>query len=87
MFFKTEPNVSDGEKARLEFYIQEIADCIGFDKCRRPVQTLSALSGAALNCESPGEIIRFVGDVLAYDTTDLRFEVIPGPLEKSGGGG
>ena len=37
MLFTAKPNVTVGEKSRIEFHLQQLAECIGFDRFLLPV--------------------------------------------------
>jgi len=82
--FKSKPNLPDNDKARIEFHLQQIAECIGFDRLTLPVLAQSSLVGAF---ESPNEMVNFVGHHLSHDVGDITVEVAPKELEKCGGGG
>lgn len=88
MFFKTKPNLPDAEKARIEYHIQQIAECIGFDRFRLPVLNRETLLGLFDSQKTPMEMIQFVGDHLKHDASGMQFRVVPqqGANCSSGGG-
>ena len=84
VFLKAKPNVSDHEKARIEFHLQQIADCVGF----QPLQ-LGFISPEAF-LKSPStlpDLIKQVAAHLSHDITDLQVLTLPKKVEKCGGGG
>ena len=88
--FKTTPGVPDGERARLEFHFQQIADCIGFERFRLPFISESDLikghnTGAAKSAVS--DLKDFLGRHLKHDTSELQVQTMPMQLQKIGGGG
>ena len=88
-FFKPTPNLPAGEKARIEFHLQQIAECIGFDRFKLPVlsedSVLTADSQSILR--SADEVMNLVGNQLGHDVTGITIQSEPLPPEKSGGGG
>ena len=84
-FFKPEPNLPLNEKARVEFHLQQIAECVGFERFQLSVLTMDSLLEL---CESTIEqMVGRVGKHLQHDTAGLRVVVSPETLQKSGGGG
>ncbi len=87
MFFKSKPNVSVAEKARLEFYLQQIAEAIGFERLMLPILSMSSLLESREFSQSPDQIIESVGKHLSHDVSSVQYVVVPQAIEKSGGGG
>ena len=84
-FFRAEPSLPVNEKARIEFHLQQIAECIGFERFQLPVLNMDSLLEL---CESPAEqMVGRVGKHLEHDTAGLRVVVTPETPEKCGGGG
>ncbi|MDG1875312.1 MAG: hypothetical protein P8J27_15465 [Mariniblastus sp.] len=83
-FFKTKPNVPNNEKARIEFHLQQILECIGFERFTRPVLAHHLIVGVF---QTPAEIVNFAGQHLSHDVSGISVEVLPKELEKCGGGG
>lgn len=84
VFLKAKPNVSDHEKARIEFHLQQIFDCVGF-----PMLQLDFVDPEVL-LKSPStltDLTQLVADHLSHDVTDLRISTLPQKVEKCGGGG
>ncbi|MDG2223315.1 MAG: hypothetical protein P8L85_18175 [Rubripirellula sp.] len=87
MFFKTKPNLPDAEKARIDYHIQQIAECIGFDRFRLPVLNRDTLLGLFFSQKTPTEMIQFVGDHLNHDASGIQFRVVPQQAANCGSGG
>ena len=81
-FFKSEPPLPDGERARIEFHFQQVAECLGHHRLRLPV-----LDPDQLPAESVQQIKQRVADHLQHDLSDVRLQTIPLQPEKIGGGG
>ena len=86
-FFKSKPNVSDAEKARIEFHLQQIAECVGFERLTLPVVDSATLVDLAHSSRSPKPIVDFVGNHLSHDIGELEVVIDPKELKKCGGGG
>jgi hypothetical protein len=86
-FFKSKPNVGDAEKARIEFHLQQIAECVGFERILLPVVDQATLIDLAHTSRSPEPIVEFVGKHLTHDVSQLRVTTDPQELKKCGGGG
>jgi len=85
-FFKSEPNVSDGEKARIEFHLQQVAECVGFGRFQLPVLGMDLWRGMAGSGQGVQRIIDFVGRHLSYNTNGIAHEVVPQQIVKPDGG-
>ena len=86
MFFKAKPNLPDGEKARLEFHLQQIADALGMERMRLPVLGLKSIRGW-MTTKTPQQIIATIGEHLSHDVGDVGFNLDPKQLQQCGGGG
>ena len=89
-FFKTAPNLPDGARARIEFYLQQIADCVGLEVFAKPVIGLQELIGMARSDDADQSIrgvVKFAGRHLGHDVSELRVAFAPKEVEKCGGGG
>jgi hypothetical protein len=90
-FFKPTPNLSDGEKARIEFYLQQIAECIGFERFKLPVLSEDKLlNGEGANpteFQTVDQIKNMVGKHLRHDVSELKLQTFPMQPQKVGGGG
>ena len=86
IFFQSKPDVSITDKARLEFRLQQIADCIGADKFLLPVLSLEHLL-------PPGQsaldsTLAAVTNHLGVDFSGFKIQESLNVIEqKSGGGG
>ncbi len=87
MFFKPKPNLPDAEKARIEFHLQQIGECVGFDRFTLPVLGRKTLFGLYESKKNPQQMIEFVGNHLAHDVSGIRLNVVPQQLQHCGGGG
>lgn len=88
-FFKTTPNLPDGERARIEFHLQQILECIGSDRCRQPVLSLEELlydRNEGRN-RSVDQLKLLLGSHLNHDVHDIQVQTMPMQLQKVGGGG
>ena len=90
-FFKPTPNLPNGEKARIEFYLQQIAECIGFERFRLPVLSRDELlTGAGANpteFQTVDRLKTMVGKHLRHDVSELKLQTFPMQPQKVGGGG
>ena len=88
-FFKSAPNLPDGEKARIEFHLQQISESIGFDRLRLPVMNERDILYDAQQSDlrSSKQVLTKVGEHLNYDISEVRLQTLPMPPEKTGGGG
>ena len=80
MFFSAKPNLPDSEKARIEFHLQQLADCIGMERFQRPVVSTDSLLHQFSN--SAQDLIGFVGQHLSHDVSELKIEFVPEQVEK-----
>ena len=86
-FFQSKPNLPAADKAKVEFRLQQIADCIGFDRFQLPVQPLKDLLALADAENLVERAVAFAGKHLSHDVSGLRVVIAPQELEKWGGGG
>ena len=85
--FKVKPNLADGEKAKVEFHFQQLAETIGYDRLKLGFQTVEQLTGLSESGMSPEQILIYVGEHLSHDVSDLHIEIEPQKVEQCGGGG
>ena len=83
MFFRPKPNLADGEKARIEFYLQNIAQSIGVDRLKLPVLGREIFLGQS----TPQEIINRVGKHLLQDVSAIQVNAVLQQAGQCGGGG
>jgi len=82
--FGTKPNLSGNERARIEFHLQQILDCVGLE----PFQLPFFDPGPFLRPGSDlGAMSQALSDHLSHDIQQTHIEVVPQELEKCGGGG
>ena len=86
-FFKSKPNVCNAEKARIEFHLQQIAECVGYERISLPVVELETLVELAHTSRSPEPILGFIGKHLSHDVSEIKVVTDPQELKKCGGGG
>ncbi len=86
MFFRPKANLSDSAKSRLEFCLQQIAECIGFDRFTLPVLSRETLFQVYEAERTPQQVVAFVGKHLGHDVEGIqvRFGL---PQAPSTGGG
>lgn len=87
-FFQTKPNLPDGEKARIEFHFQQLADHLGIGQLLLPVvdeHDILTENGAA---RTPLQVKDFVGEHLGVDVSGFQVQVQPPlPVKQASGGG
>lgn len=86
-FFKSKPGLPDHEKARIEFHLQQISECIGFERLKRPVLSEESVLFQNGQLKSAEQIAFLLGDHLEHDVSDISIQTTPLPPEKCGGGG
>lgn len=86
-FFKSAPNVSEDEKPRIEFHLQQLAQCLGPDRFKLPVLSKDELLENSDQVRSADEILNFVGKHLSHDVSGITIQSVPLAPEKCGGGG
>ncbi|MDG2012563.1 MAG: hypothetical protein P8J33_03605 [Pirellulaceae bacterium] len=86
-FFNSGPNLPGDEKARIEFQLQQIVDCIGQEKTQLPVLSTAALLGMGQASGSVKDIAAAIGQHLSYPAGEIKVQVIPELLKKVGSGG
>lgn len=88
-FFQSTPNLPCNEKARIEFHLQQISECIGFDRLKLPVLSEDELmyGGGGTDVRSADQIMTAVGSHLGHNVSVIKLQTLPMPAQKSGGGG
>ena len=86
-FFKSAPSISEDDKPRIEFHLQQLAECIGPDRFKLPVLGKDELLGGSDQVRSADEILNVVGSHLDHDVSGITIQSVPLPPEKCGGGG
>lgn len=88
--FKSKPGLADGDKARIEFHLQQIAECIGADRLRLDVLTEQDLLFGDAACSEIDNVKSLsikIGKHLSHDVGNIAIAQQRQPLEKCGGGG
>ena len=86
-FFKLAPNLPDDEKARIEFHLQQIAECIGLERLTKPVANESSLLYKTGVLQTTDQIMNLAGRHLGHDVGGITIETVYLPPETTGGGG
>ncbi len=87
-FFKSAPSVSDEEKPRIEFHLQQLAECLGFERFTLPVLKKDDLLGtSAGTLQTANGVLKTVGNHLNHDVSGITIQSVPLAPEKCGGGG
>ena len=87
MLFSAKPCLPYFEQARIEFHLQQIAECIGADKMLLPVlqpETSFAENGVTIPLE---QILKNLGKHLQYDVSSVGITSFAKELNVCGGGG
>lgn len=88
MFFAAKPNVTVGEKSRMEFYLQQLAETIGFERFRLPVLSRETLLGLVQSEQQNNEqIVAFLGEHLSHDVGGIRVQLAPQQAANCSSGG
>ena len=88
--FKSKPSLTDGEKARIELHLQQIAESIGADRLRLPMLTEEELlyrDAESMTVEDVKSLTVKIGKHLSHDVGNVGIREQPQALEKCGGGG
>ena len=87
-FFKSNPNLPDGERARIEFHFQQLVDCLGIARFRLPVVSVNTILNKSGGQRSAEEIKDFVVEHLDVMASNLTVQQqLALPVKQSGGGG
>mgnify|MGYP001223462001 FL=1 len=87
MFFAAKPNVTVGEKSRIEFYLQQLAETIGFERFRLPVLSRNTLLGLIQSEQNNEQIVAFLGEHLSHDIDAIRVQLDPQQAANCSSGG
>ncbi|MDB4766511.1 hypothetical protein OAG71_02355 [bacterium] len=88
--FKSKPSLTDGEKARIELHLQQIAESIGSDRLRLNVLTGEELlyrDAESHTVQDVRSLVVKIGKHLSHDVGNIAIREQPQELEKCGGGG
>ncbi|KAA1262597.1 hypothetical protein LF1_51640 [Rubripirellula obstinata] len=86
MFFRPKANLSDAEKSRIEFCLQQIAECVGFERLLRPVVSRKAIFDAYELERNPQQVVALVGEHLRHDVNGIQVRVALPQAQSTGGG-
>ena len=87
MLFQSKPNIADYEKARIEFRLQQVADCVGPHRLRLPVLNVDQLVPDDASSK-PASILDKLRNHLSFDFAGFKIqEALDVVQQKSGGGG
>ncbi|GAA5511040.1 hypothetical protein [Novipirellula caenicola] len=86
MFFKPKANLSDAEKSRFELCLQQIAECIGFERFTLPVLSPKTLFEVYETERNPQHVIQFLGKHLDHDVNGIQVRVALPQAQSAGGG-
>ncbi len=91
LFFRSTANVPDGEKARIEFHLQQIAECVGLDRVMLPMLDAASViyqdQSNQSETRSSRELMDLAGKHLGHDVSGLSIQTTLLQPEKCGGGG
>jgi hypothetical protein len=87
MFFKSSPNLPDHEKARVEYHLQQLTECVGHELMLKPIVIPDETFGRHANETNLSLILKAIGDHLGHDIDAIQVLVQPKALEVCGGGG
>ncbi|SMP73040.1 hypothetical protein SAMN06265222_1162 [Neorhodopirellula lusitana] len=86
MFFQPKANLSDSAKSRIEFCLQQIAECIGFERLLLPVVSRKAIFDLYEVERDPQQVIAFVGKHLEHDVNGIQVRNALPQAQSAGGG-
>ncbi|MCC9645226.1 hypothetical protein LOC71_23350 [Rhodopirellula sp. JC740] len=86
MFFKPKANLSDSAKSRIEFCLQQIAECLGFERFTLPVLSRKALFSAYDSEQNSRQFVAYLGRHLKHDVQGIQVRVGLPQAPSLGGG-
>lgn len=86
MFFQPKANLSDSAKSRIEFCLQQIAECVGFERLLLPVVSRKAIFDLYEVERNPQLVIAFVGKHLGHDVNGIQVRNALPQAQNAGGG-
>ncbi|MFG0291022.1 MAG: hypothetical protein ACF8CQ_22835 [Rhodopirellula sp. JB044] len=78
--------MSDAAKSRIEFHLQQIAECVGFERFTIPVVSRETVFGVYESGRNPQHVIEFVGKHLGHDVSGIQVRVGLPQAPAAGGG-
>lgn len=88
--FKSKPSLADGEKSRIEFHLQQIAESITADRLKLKFLSEEAVLAGGPQGSSLADLetlTKRIGKHLSHDVDNISVLQQPQELEKCGGGG
>ena len=86
MIFKAKANLPDSAKSRIEFCLQQIAECVGFERFSLPVLNRRTLFEVHEAERKPQQVVAFAGQYLEHDVSGIQVRVaLPQALSAGGG--
>ncbi|WP_404307123.1 hypothetical protein [Neorhodopirellula lusitana] len=86
MFFQPKANLSDSAKSRMEFCLQQIAECVGFERLLLSVVSRKAIFDLYEVERDPQQVIAFVGKHLGHDVNGIQVRNALPQAPSAGGG-
>lgn len=86
MLFKPKANLPDSAKSRIEFCLQQIAECVGFERFSLPVLSRKMLFDVYEAERKPQQVIAIVGKHLGHDVDGIQVRVGLPQAQSTGGG-
>ncbi len=88
--FKSKPSLADGEKSRIEFHLQQIAESITADRLKLDVlleEDILAGDSDGSSLSDLESLTQRIGKHLSHDVGNIPILQQPQELEKCGSGG
>lgn len=85
--FRISAGLPDHEKARIEYHLQQLSECLGFRRFQIPILIPENSFGHDAHQISVQKALEIVGQHLSYDVKGIEVRTLPQPLPISGGGG
>lgn len=88
--FKSKPSLADGEKSRIEFHLQQIAESITAERLKLEVLSEEEVLAGATEGSALGDVDTLsqrIGRHLSHDVANISILQQPQELEKCGSGG
>ncbi|KLU05387.1 hypothetical protein RISK_002594 [Rhodopirellula islandica] len=86
MFFQPKANLPDSAKSRIEFCLQQIAECVGLERFSLPVVSRKAIFDLYEVERNPQHVIAFVGKHLGHDVNGIQVRNALPQAQSAGGG-
>ncbi|PHQ36845.1 hypothetical protein [Rhodopirellula bahusiensis] len=86
MFFQPKANLPDSAKSRIEFCLQQIAECVGFERLLLPVVGRKTIFDLYEGERNPQHVIAFIGKHLGHDVNGIQVRNALPQAPSAGGG-